>query len=820
MDYSDQAGRWNAVAVDSNGHIHVVQIKDESYQIRHSVNDGTGWISNGINTCGATYCWDIHMVIDDNDHIHLAYTTYTSWDETLVYMNYDGTTWTDTVVSNSAHFGPIGIAVDSNNHPHISYALDGSDQCGVGLRISSYDGSSWLYTNIDQGSNRGCESAIVIDESDHMYIAYQDRSSSKLKIATDKSGSWDSYLVDTGTSPSNLYPGYMTSMAVDQQGQFHIAHQDNKEYELRYSTGAPNSQWTTTIVDATGHTGRDPSIAVDAADQPHIVYHTWTGQNLKYATIDPVTSNWTVTTMASTGDVGEGNSIFIDESGDMHVPFNDGTNDVLKYATKSTGLSRTDEIRVQFGQYGSVTGTVVNDTTITVTTPLSGLTPDTIDITLWDKDGNSQILSSSFEFISQDDLDNDGVLNDDDDCPNDAGTSTEDLTGCPDDDGDGYSNSGDAFPSDGAEWADSDGDSVGDNADEFPSNPFEQVDSDGDGVGDNSDAFPNDASETMDSDGDGVGDNSDAFPMNAFETIDSDGDGYGDNSDHFPNDPSESADSDGDGVGDNSDAFPNDASETMDSDGDGVGDNADLCEGHNDTLDEDGDQIPDGCDSDDDLDDDGNQTTTSEDTDGDGVFDEFDICEGHDDATDVDGDQIPDGCDSLIDSDDDGVEDSIDACEGHNDTIDIDGDGVPYGCDNLIDSDGDGVADGVDECANSVGYVEPNGCPPTDNNPLATATLVVATGGGIGLGSLLLLFGLPNLLSRRKNRDEMPSISWSGAEPMGPPQMQEIGLVSPPLNALGIQKGDGYEWLEWPESSGEWWYRTAHTQDQWQHWKQ
>ena len=51
MDYSDQAGRWNAVAVDSNGHIHVVQIKYESYQIRHSVNDGTGWISNGINTC-------------------------------------------------------------------------------------------------------------------------------------------------------------------------------------------------------------------------------------------------------------------------------------------------------------------------------------------------------------------------------------------------------------------------------------------------------------------------------------------------------------------------------------------------------------------------------------------------------------------------------------------------------------------------------------------------------------------------------------------------------------------------------------------------
>ena len=91
LDMSSQAGKWNAIGVDSNGHIHVVQIKDGNYEIRHSVNDGNGWVSGKINDCGNTYCWDIHMVIDCNDHIHLAYTTYTNWDETLVYMKYDGT---------------------------------------------------------------------------------------------------------------------------------------------------------------------------------------------------------------------------------------------------------------------------------------------------------------------------------------------------------------------------------------------------------------------------------------------------------------------------------------------------------------------------------------------------------------------------------------------------------------------------------------------------------------------------------------------------------------------------------------------------------
>ncbi|GIS43987.1 MAG: hypothetical protein Ct9H90mP16_10570 [Candidatus Poseidoniales archaeon] len=89
--------------------------------------------------------------------------------------------------------------------------------------------------------------------------------------------------------------------------------------------------------------------------------------------------------------------------------------------------------------------------------------------------------------------------------------------------------------------------------------------------------------------------------------MDSDGDGVGDNADEFPNNAAESKDSDGDGVGDNSDMFPNDASESMDTDGDGVGDNTDVCEGHNDTIDEDSDQIPDGCDPDVDLGEGGNQ---------------------------------------------------------------------------------------------------------------------------------------------------------------------------------------------------------------------
>jgi len=754
IDYTVEAGRWNAIAMDSSGDIHVVHISGENYQIRHSIHDGTSWNSVKIKDCGQTYCWDVHMVIDDNDDLHAAYTTYTNWAERLVYMHYDGTNWTSEEVSSNANFGPVGIAVDSNNHPHISYAVEG-EFCGEGLRLASYSGSSWTHDNVDSGDNRGCDSAIVIDENDDIYIAYQDRDTSKLKIATDKSGSWDAYIVDTGTSPSYLHPGYMTSMAMDQQGQFHIAHFDEKEDDLRYVTGVPNGLWTATIVDSAGHTGRDPSIAVDRGGFPHIVYQTWSGMNLKYATINPSTSNWIVGTMATNGDVGTGNSLLIDPSGVMHVPFSDETNDVLKYATKSTGLIQTKEITVQFGEHGSVTGTVVNDTTIVVTTLMAGQTAGTVNLTLWDKDNVSHTTGASFTFISPDDLDSDGVLNADDDCPEIAGQSTSGEVGCPDGDGDGFSDSIDAFPMDASEWGDADADGTGDNADAFPNDANETVDFDGDGVGDNSDAFPSDSNETLDSDGDGVGNNADAFPFNALESLDSDGDGVGDNADAFPTDANETMDTDGDGVGDNSDpnptqhsdddsdgdsianiddAFPNDATQWLDADGDGYGDNA---SGNN----------PDAF---------VNVSTQWSDADGDGYGDNWgdaswnltrlfvwpgefvdgtvlaDHCpteagnstvDGYFGCLDIDGDGLADIYDEdvgntsgspsnetnqtgPVDSDNDGVDDLYDICP---ETVafgivDIDG------C--LIDEDGDGVDDFKDDClgTTSGATVDVNGC--------------------------------------------------------------------------------------------------------------
>jgi len=167
-----------------------------------------------------------------------------------------------------------------------------------------------------------------------------------------------------------------------------------------------------------------------------------------------------------------------------------------------------------------------------------------------------------------------------DDCPGEYGTSTVDRVGCPDVDGDGYSNAGDPFPQDGTQWEDQDGDNYGDNPD-----------------GNNPDEFPYDSSQWKDSDGDGYGDrpvppNGDMFPNDPTQWSDTDNDGFGDNpegnnGDVCPETYGKSElpgargcpDSDNDGVVDPYDAFPEDFYQQTDNDGDGWGDNQDVPNG-------------------------------------------------------------------------------------------------------------------------------------------------------------------------------------------------------------------------------------------------
>ena len=257
------------------------------------------------------------------------------------------------------------------------------------------------------------------------------------------------------------------------------------------------------------------------------------------------------------------------------------------------------------------------------------------------------------------------------------------------------------------------------------------------------------------------------------------------------------------------------------------------------------------------------------DSDGDGVIDSSDLCEGFDDSIDVDSDGIPDGCDQLIDSDDDGLSDSDDQCPTTVSGATVDSSGCS---DDERDSDGDGYPDVTDLCDNTpkdsderLYFVETNGCATFyaiyseeciiweywNHDSINTEAFgrgcphfdllsrqdyddvrdngmsqQLSTGGGV-LWKGMVAFGILAtsivvflLVRRTKNSefDEEGDDDYLNGEdathaiPAERTTPMMTGRQSgPDPTWQGVWGDDGYEWIEHPEGSDEWYWRDADT---------
>jgi hypothetical protein len=91
------------------------------------------------------------------------------------------------------------------------------------------------------------------------------------------------------------------------------------------------SSWVVQTVDSAGKVGLFSSLAIDAGGNPHISYHDYTHDDLKYA--EQTDSGWKTQTVDSNGDVGGYTSLTLDSRGHPHISYYDYTRDKVKYAT-------------------------------------------------------------------------------------------------------------------------------------------------------------------------------------------------------------------------------------------------------------------------------------------------------------------------------------------------------------------------------------------------------------------------------------------------------------------------------------------------------
>ena len=704
--------------LDVDGDAHLSYYDSLNTNLMYATNKNGSWVNYIIDSDISGNGLSSSIAIDSNGTVHFSYID----GDQLFYANFD---ISETISTFPIDFGTAptmrrpNLQIDSLNMPHIVYYDAANEELRYVTRMDF--ATQWTDSLIHETTVN--ELQFQLDSVDVPHIVYIWGDMEETRHGKKELGSWTFSYVP-GDHSDNL------EFEIGPNDDLHVisrrgAGAEAAPYSSDYLYSSDNSTWSSFGLTSEQDDAKYFDIEIDSLNRTHITYDGDDSSGSSavgnvYRVIDPLN-------MSNSYAVLENNCRLLELDADdkIHCFFENASD--WYHGISINGIS--NQVNVQVGDYGNVTGIVVSDSILTFTTPVgSGLEEVVVECgeyTRMSDTVTTQVVTDS----AGDDADGDGISDEMDDCPDSAGNSTIDLLGCPDSDGDGYSDSGDFFPSNPGEWGDADGD----------------------GTGDNGDVFPNDGNETSDSDGDGVGNNGDSFPNDGNETSDSDGDGVGDNADVFPEDSEESADSDDDGVGDNADAFPENSNETADSDNDGLGDNEDDYPFINNFIDSDGDEIPDLFDDFindptqwSDYDGDGygdysegnnsdafiNNATQWSDTDGDGYGDNWgnstwnttrlfiwpgqfvtgaelaDHCptefgnssaDGYFGCLDVDGDGIADMYDDLIQNDSQSNE-----TNGLNETNET----------ASIDSDADGVDDLYDLCPNTVldGYVDIDGC--------------------------------------------------------------------------------------------------------------
>jgi PKD repeat protein len=284
-----------------------------------------------IDTNYGTYT-SIDVDSANNPHI-----SYYNRSKHLTYATVSSGSWVTTTVDNNNLAGKYSsIAVDSSDNVHISYLENAQ------LKYTTNASGSWVKSTID--NNVGSYGSIAVDSLYHLHVVYS--AQGDLKYATKKSGSWKKSIID-----NNGYTHSRTSIVIDQSDHVHIAYARENSKSLMYATNASGSWVLTTIESFTSYAPNDPSIAIDSSGHIHISYIDKDSSYLKYATNE--TGQWVTTSIAKSYAYGY-TSIGIDSSGSVRINYQNNYKEFVHVSNQSGQWHKESFIYASVGSYNDM----------------------------------------------------------------------------------------------------------------------------------------------------------------------------------------------------------------------------------------------------------------------------------------------------------------------------------------------------------------------------------------------------------------------------------------------------------------------------------
>ncbi|MCX6650852.1 MAG: fibronectin type III domain-containing protein [Methanomassiliicoccales archaeon] len=303
VDDVGNVGRFNSIAVDESGGVHISYYDWTNQNLNYATWDGDSWVISIVDSIGVV--GEYNSIVCSSGDIFITYLDYSNHDLKVAINTGDG--WNTAVVAESVGFGSslvmnsgvLGVVFTSSDHK-LMYAYG--------------NGTDWSTETVDDSSLFGSDMAIDVVDGKSC-VAYYDDVSHELKFAVrGTTGIWADEIVDNTTDVRNG-----PSLDVDSNGVVHISYYDFVNGYLCYAV--LDGDWNCSILDDSG--GMSSAMVSDYNDKQHIVYIDQAGSTSQLTYITNSGAIWVSETVDESGSAVKTSSIVVDPQGNVHIAYYD-----------------------------------------------------------------------------------------------------------------------------------------------------------------------------------------------------------------------------------------------------------------------------------------------------------------------------------------------------------------------------------------------------------------------------------------------------------------------------------------------------------------
>lgn len=200
VDPESATGKFNSLALDSEGHPHISYSDVDRGDLRYVHWDGSQWRYSAPDSHRASDGWvglANCIVLDSNNLPHIAYLDVDH--RKVKYTRWTGTKWetevTDQLIGRADNIDRISMKLDHHNRPHMVYYDSGLGTLKYAVRLED----RWHIERVDPSPQTGLHPSLCLDSEERPFVSYYDIANGALRFAGRKSEAQAARFASKGT---------------------------------------------------------------------------------------------------------------------------------------------------------------------------------------------------------------------------------------------------------------------------------------------------------------------------------------------------------------------------------------------------------------------------------------------------------------------------------------------------------------------------------------------------------------------------------------------------------------------------------------------